>query len=523
MMNSPHPSDTARSSDAPAGQTVELDLSFPTITREKWQEVASASLPPDTTLDSLARQTLDGLTIQVLYDQEDTPTHTGSACTTAKAADASPTATQGNQTSWDNRFSVAADQNQHITNRNILQGLAGGNTSIELHVDANSQLDTLLKGVNLAIAPVSFRPGVHYAAIEQQLHELIAAQSSNSSELICYFNADPLGHWLGSEQKNTDIDSALAHMAAFTQASHRRLPRSRSIVVDTSIHHNAGASARQELQAAVATGVVYMEALLEAGLSFSSAARQLVFHLACDADLLMGVVKLRALRVLWQHTLEQLAQLPWASEANHQAPEPMCIVTETSQRYLTHLDPWNNHLRNVAACSAAAMGDAHTIIVHPHNSLTQDEDEEAVTTGLRMARNLPIILERESALRQVRDPFAGAYAIEALTSQLAELCWQSLTEAGDSSAWIASLASGQWQQALAETHHRRLQLLHKEEYVMVGVNRYRPDAADALRDTPAATEPATGFRRLTPVRDAQRYEACASANSTPSQGEAPAT
>lgn len=519
MINSSHASGSDQSGDSSPGPAVELDLSFPDITRKQWQELAGASLPSGSSLESLARQTLDGLSIKVLYDQADTPGASLTAIAQAAGRAAATEQYDSPTSSWDNRLSVVSDQNDVAANQHILQGLAGGNTSIELHVNANSQLATLLDGVVLGIAPLSFRAGLHYAAIEQQLAEYCDSQSHQPDELTCYFNADPIGHWLSTEQAGMDINSALADLAQFCLHTHQRFPRSRAIVIDTTIHHNAGASARQELQAAIATGVAYMEAMLDAGLSFTAAANHVVFQLACDADVLMGVVKLRALKLLWQHTLDQLAHLPWACDTTERIPEPMYIVAETSQRYLTHLDPWNNHLRNVAACSAAAMGDAHTIIVHRHDTLIQDQDEDAVSIGVRMARNLPIVLERESGLRRVTDPFAGAYAIETLTSQLAELCWQSLTDSGDTTAWIATLASGQWQEAIAETHHRRLQLLHKEEYIMVGVNRYRPNSDNTTTDTLNPAHSPIGFHRLTPVRDAHPYDTAAPTETTLSQGE----
>jgi methylmalonyl-CoA mutase len=135
-----------------------------------------------------------------------------------------------------------------------------------------------------------------------------------------------------------------------------------------------------------------------------------------------------------------------------------------------------------------------------------------------MARNLPIILERECGLTQVIDPLAGSHAVETLTAELAALTWQSLADMGDTDAWRASLSNGHWQAQLAETHTQRVARITEEKQVMVGVNRYLAHTesapagvnTDSIASTstdkgPAGRQP-TPTPRLLPVRDAETFE-----------------
>ena len=478
----------------------ELDKIFTPPSYEQWQDSVLAGLPAGSTLDALQYQTLDGLDISVLY--HDSPM--------ATQANVPYVARRDGNSTWDNRLCITDTHDISLANRHLHEGLQGGNTSTELHVDATTDMGALLKDVMVDLAPVSFRAGHDYAAIAEQFLALANQPSLTAKKLPCSFNADPLGQWLRTGIEPDSLDLALKAMARFSVDLTAALPGANTVLVDTTLHHNAGASSVQELQAAIATGTLYLTQLLDAGMSLEAASRCVVFQMACDSDVLMGTVKLRSLATLWEHVLEQFESRSMADESANAAAAPS-IVAETSRRYLSRLDPWNNHLRNIAAVSAAAMGGAATIIVHPHDRIGAWRSSADPATGTRMARNLPIILEREPWVTQVKDPMAGAFAVETLTTQLTDLTWQALAEMGDLDAWLTVIRSGQWQKSLAETQQRRSARLSEEKQVMVGVNRYvnqeETDVGTASSDSCSPSQrtelPSTA---LLPVRDAEPFE-----------------
>jgi methylmalonyl-CoA mutase len=513
-----------------------LDTVFTPPSQAQWVESALAGLAPDCTLDSLRKHTLDGLQIRVLYD--DSPIDTGQSVSAATSAGDS--GTPSTECPWDNRLCVRDVAEESVSNRMILDGLRGGNSSIELHLDQSVKLESLLDGVLLDLAPVSLRAGDRFASAAELFVEHASRRSFTLDSLHCSFNADPLGHCLQTGVMPASLDSELSRMATFSQTMSRVLPAASTVLVDAAAHHNAGASVAQELQAAIATGTLYLKCLMDEGMSVEQASRAVVFQLACDADLLMGVVKQRSLKLLWQHILalhETSAREGTggkggdggneeAAGERHRAANKLQLVVETSRRYLTCLDPWNNHLRNIAACVAAAMGGASTIIVHPHDRIGAWQSAEDPAIGTRMARNLPIILQRESGLTLVSDPLAGSMAVDTLTADLTALVWQALAEMGDTDAWWQAIATGQWQAAVADTQQRRLALVRQGKQVVVGVNRYiMPAAGTTLASavsriaTSHAGEPVTckpaASGAMPPVRDAELYEAPA----TTRQGE----
>ncbi len=486
------------SSTAPADN--ELDTIFTPPSFEQWQDSALAGLPAGSTLDALQYHTLDGLDISVLYD--DSPLAAQENATHVAGGD-------GNNT-WDNRLCITDTHDTSQANRHLHEGLQGGNTSIELHVEATTDLCALLKDVMMDLAPVSFRAGHDYAAVAKQFFALASQPFLTAKTLRCSFNADPLGQWLRTGIEPDSLDSALKAMARFSKDITVELSGASTVLVDTTLHHNAGASSVQELQAAIATGALYLTRLLDAGMSLEAASRCVVFQMACDSDVLMGSVKLRSLATLWEHVLKQFGTHPTAGESANAVAAPS-IVAETSRRYLSRLDPWNNHLRNIAAVSAAAMGGATTIIVHPHDRIGAWRSSTDPATGIRMARNLPIILERESWVTHVKDPMAGSFAVETLTTQLTDLTWQALAEMGDLDAWLTTIRSGQWQKSLVETQQQRSARLSEDKQVMVGVNRYvnkeETGMGMAISDSSSPSQrTALPSTALLPVRDAEPFE-----------------
>lgn len=479
---------TERETPAPA----ELDTVFVPPSQQQWSESALAGLAPDSKLAALAYETLDGLSIAVLYD--------------SAPADAMLGLPQsGVVNGWDNRLAIEHITHPGISNERILNALKCGNTSVQFPADANTDFATLLKGIMLDVAPLSLRLSGDYKNVATHFKTYIDAQDMDTSALICSFNADPVGSWLTSHSPAGDMEASLDALGRFAVHASQHFPQCKTVLVDATLHHNAGASATQELHAAIATATLYLESMINAGLSPKQASEQIVFQMACDADVLMGVIKLRSLAHLWQHVLAQFGGVANSSNLAEQvAPS---LVVETSRRNQACIEHWNNHLRNMAACTAAAMGNATSIIVHPHDRVGSWTASEDASLGERMARNLPIILDRESGLTQVNDPFAGSFAIETLSSQLLEKTWQSLSAMSASGGWLSSIKTGEWQHSVAELHARRISRLNDEQHIMVGVNRYTTTTDnDTNTASSDSTSKASSALTLHRVRDAETFE-----------------
>lgn len=434
------------------GTEAKLDKTFDQFSIEDWQQIAEKSLRGKP-LDSLNQITASELATRALYTSRPSPT-----------THIAPAPLQR----WDNRLAVIEDSAQN-QNANILTGLQGGNSSVQLHLNCAEfsrkldceNLTVALNDVQLDILPISLKAGSAFRAAAKNLEQLWHAQGIAADNAQAEFNADPIGA-MAAYGVTTHLETQLTDLSTLAAHTHAHFPKAFAVCVDTSCYHNAGASLKQELVASLATAAIYMDAMLDAGMSAQAAHDNIVFQVACDADVLSNVTKLRVLKLLWHHISAQM-----------QVTTPtLTLVVETSQRMQSRLEPWVNHLRNISAATAAAMGGARSLVVHPHNRIDDQFIDKDIEIAARVARNIAIILSEESRLTFVHDPMGGAYAVENLTSELSQEVWQALQQLESNGGLVKQLQSGQFQAEIAETQLKRVARLIDEQDILVGVNRY---------------------------------------------------
>lgn len=140
----------------------------------------------------------------------------------------------------------------------------------------------------------------------------------------------------------------------------------------------------------------------------------LALHVPVGTQFLLEIAKLRALRQLAAQLLDSLgADTP-------EAKSPF-ILAQTAPYAAANRDALNNLLPATTEALAAAIGGANGILVQAH-------DGENSPRSARLARNVQHLLRHESHIGAVLDPAAGSYAIESLTSQLAEAAWKRFRE-----------------------------------------------------------------------------------------------
>ena len=470
----------------PRSGPLRLDGAFPRRDVDDWLAAAEASLKGHATLDDLGRESADGLPLPVLFhDSPVTGRVTPAERSAEGAADRGPAAPD--VPAWDNRLHVLGETPAGRA-AHALAGLAGGVTSLEIAVRATDKADgndasalsladlpASLEGIHLDMIALSLRAGDDAGSALDALLDLYRERDLEPDTARIELDADPLGALARRGRVAGGLDAARERLGALVARGSREFPAARLVSIDTAVHHAAGATPVQELVAGIAAATFALDTLLDAGVEPETALGTLGFRVALDADIIGGVVKLRALERLWRHTLAGAA-LP-----DLRAP----VVAETSHRQLARLAPWVNHLRNIAACTAAAIGNADTVIVHPHDRVDGQRVGEDPVVADRVARNLPLLLAEEGGLLAVEDAAGGSHAIESLTQSTVEAAWSALGELQATGGLAAALASGEWQRSVAARHAERVGRLAGGERVRVGVTRFRHDGADVSAPTRA--------------------------------------
>ncbi len=358
-------------------------------------------------------------------------------------------------------------------------------------------LDVVLRAVDLAKVPVQLEPEADALAVALSLVAVAERRGVALSELRGGFGADPIATLARSgvlPQGWRTARRTLGELAVFATT---RTPGMRAGLVSTRPYHEAGATPPQELAWALATGVDYLRAFLDAGLGLEAAAGQLVFSLGGSDRVLEQIAKLRAMRWIWAKAMA-------ASRADQQA-RGISLHVHASTADRTRRDPWVNLLRGTAEVFASALGGADSIACAPFDAAIGPSDAFA----RRLARNTQLVLRAEAHLDAVDDPAAGSYALESLTAAYAREAWGLFREIEREGGMMRALRRGRVATALDAARAARGQRIALRREPVLGVSEFpnlgeEPVIRDAVRLEEVEVEIGNAFGDATPE---QRHEA----------------
>jgi methylmalonyl-CoA mutase len=253
----------------------------------------------------------------------------------------------------------------------------------------------------------------------------------------------------------------VADIFAFTS---RHMPKFNSISVSGYHMQEAGASADIELAYTIADGLEYVRTGMKAGLDIDSFAPRISFFWGIGMNHYMEIAKMRAGRLLWAKIMKDLG----AKNPKSLALRAHC---QTSGWSLTEQDPFNNVTRTCAEALAAVMG--HTQSLHT-NAL---DEAIALPTDFsaRIARNTQLVLQHETDICRVVDPWGGSWHIERLTHQIAEKAWALIKEVEELGGMSKAIETGLPKMKIEEAAARKQARIDGGEDIIVGVNKYQVD------------------------------------------------
>ena len=379
------------------------------------------------------------------------------------------------------------------SNAEVLAALSDGVSALFVRVGATGvaagQLESLLSGVYLNLAPVILDAGTDYLVASDVMLALIAKlEPDQRGALSIDLGGDPLTASL-SERPAPAIEDVLT--VASRAAGDRGV---RAITVDGPAFHNLGATAAWELAASIAAAVAYLRMLAESGMPVGAALQQISFRLAADDDQFMTLAKMRVVRQLWARVAEV---------AGDRAAGATVVHAETSLPMMTQRDPWVNMLRTTLAAFGAGVGGADTVLVFPFDvAIPGGLADMAPGFARRIARNTQLLLLEEAHVGRVLDPAGGSWFVEDLTEQLAQQAWQHFQTIEARGGFVAAHDFLADQIAVLAT--RRADDIAHRRTAITGVNEY-PNLAEPALPQVDPTVSAPGSGRL--LRYAAAFEA----------------
>ena len=247
------------------------------------------------------------------------------------------------------------------------------------------------------------------------------------------------------------------------------MPKFNSISISGYHMQEAGATQALELAFTLADGKEYVKTALAKGMDVDAFAGRLSFFWAVGMNFYLEIAKMRAARLLWCRIMKGF---------DAKNPKSLMLRThsQTSGWSLTEQDPYNNVVRTAIEAMAAVFGGTQSL----HTNSFDEAIALPTEFSARIARNTQLIIQEETHITSVVDPWAGSYLMEKLTQEMADAAWAIIEEVDAMGGMTQAVDSG-WAKLKIEAAAAEKQArIDSGQDVIVGVNKYRLAKEDPI-------------------------------------------
>ena len=460
---------------------------FKTVSLDDWQAAAAQSLKGKP-LESLTWHTPEGIAVKPLYTAEDVA-HLPHANTMPGFAPfiRGPQATMYAVRPWTIRqyagFSTASESNAFYK-KALAAGGQGVSVAFDLAthrgydsdhprvtgdvgkagvaIDSVEDMKVLFGGIDLANVSVSMTMN---GAVLPVLAAFVVAgeeQGVSQAQLSGTIQNDILKEFM---VRNTYIyppKPSMRIIGDIIEHTATQMPRFNSISISGYHMQEAGANQALELAFTLADGAEYVKTAVAKGLNVDDFSPRLSFFWAVGMNFYLEIAKMRAARLLWCRIMQGFGAVN---------PKSLMLRThsQTSGWSLTEQDPHNNVVRTTVEAMAAVFGGTQSL----HTNSFDEAIALPTDFSSRIARNTQLILQEETHITSVVDPWAGSYMMESLTQQMADKAWAIIEEVNAMGGMIKAVDSG-WAKLKIEASAAEKQArIDSGKDVIVGVNKYK--------------------------------------------------
>ncbi|MFZ2990245.1 methylmalonyl-CoA mutase [Ideonella sp.] len=247
------------------------------------------------------------------------------------------------------------------------------------------------------------------------------------------------------------------------------MPKFNSISISGYHMQEAGANQALELAFTLADGQEYVKTAIAKGMDVDDFAGRLSFFWAIGMNFYLEIAKMRAARLLWTRIMKGF---------DAKKPKSLMLRThcQTSGWSLTEQDPYNNVVRTTIEAMAAVFGGTQSL----HTNSFDEAIALPTEFSARIARNTQLVIQEETHITSVVDPWAGSYMMESLTQQMADKAWAIIEEVEAMGGMTKAVDSG-WAKLKIEASAAEKQArIDSGKDVIVGVNKYKLAQQDAV-------------------------------------------
>ena len=415
---------------------IKLFDDFPPVLTEAWEEQILKDLKGEDYDKKLIWTTTEGINVKPYYREENLPKANFS---TVKKPNYPFTHDKGfEQNDWEIREDIIV-KNASEANKDAIFAIMKGATSIYFDLTViedkifkkNELFSTLLNDIYFDSISINFKVGNHAQYIIKLLEKEISSKKLDAKKIDGSLNFDILNELNRTGNFFDSINKDIDYTKELIEGSKSDIPGLRIIGINGKLYKDCGANIIQEVAFTLAAANEYLVLLSDRGLSVEDIASKMQFNLGVGTNYFLEIAKFRAFRFLWQKIQKAYS----LSEDNIKLAY---LHTTTSNINKTLYDPYVNILRTTTEAMSAVLGGVDSLSIQPFNSSFQDSSK---FSG-RIARNIQIILKRESYFGKVADPASGSYYIENLTESIIKEAWKLFQTIDQKGGYISAFMEG---------------------------------------------------------------------------------
>jgi methylmalonyl-CoA mutase, N-terminal domain len=256
------------------------------------------------------------------------------------------------------------------------------------------------------------------------------------------------------------------------------IPRWNTISISGYHMAEAGATPVQEIAFTLANGIEYVRAALAAGMDVDDFAPRLAFFFVARTTLLEEVAKFRAARRIWARIMRE--------EFGAGNPKSLMLRfhTQTAGVQLTAQQPEVNLVRVAVQALGAVFGGTQSLHTNAFDEAIALPTEKAARLALRTQQ----VLAYETDVTATVDPFAGSYAVEAMTDDVEAGVLELMGRVEDLGGAVRAIEAGFQKQEIERSAYAVARSVDAGERVVVGLNRFALDEEEKYE--PLRVDPA---------------------------------
>ena len=256
------------------------------------------------------------------------------------------------------------------------------------------------------------------------------------------------------------------------------MPRWNTISISGYHMAEAGATPAQEIAFTLANAKEYVRAAQKAGLGVDDFAPRLSFFFVARTTLLEEIAKFRAARRIWAKIMRD------EFGAKNPKSQMLRFHTQTAGVQLTAQQPEVNLIRVALQGLGAVLGGTQSLHTNSYDEAIALPTQKAARLALRTQQ----VIAYETDVCKTVDPFAGSYAIEAMTDELEVAIEDLIQQVEDRGGAVRAIEQGFQKGEIESSAYRVALEIDSGERTVIGVNKFTVDVEEEyepLRVNPA--------------------------------------